>query len=123
MKSIILLPKNSAEKNILKIIGWFMNNLRFVITRSAMTNGILYPLCRYATTLPQRGGRRLTLPILNSSSNYGIATSALPPRDDNNSLLASDARGLKAGVGEVVSKFDKHLGGCDGVVHGAVGVV
>ena len=93
-------------------------------------------------------GRRLTLPILNSSSNYGIATSALPPRndnnklaafqlstltmglpqnfvlrDDNNSLLASDARGLKAGVGEVVSKFDKHLGGCDGVVNGAVGVV
>lgn len=55
--------------------------------------------------------------------NYGIATSTLPPRDDNNSLLASGARGLKAGVGEVVSKFDKHLGGCDGVVNGAVGVV
>ncbi len=55
--------------------------------------------------------------------NNGIATSTLPPRDDNNSLLASDASGLKASVGEVVSKFDKHLGGCDGVVNGAVGVV
>lgn len=86
-----------------------------------MTNRILYPLCRYATTLPQRGGglrcQYLTLPL----------TMGLPQdfvlRDDNNSLLASDARGLKAGVGEVVSKFNKHLGGCDGVVNGAVGVV
>ena len=42
-----------------------------------------------ATRRPSpRVGRRLTLPILNSSSNYGIATSALPPRNDNNKLAA-----------------------------------
>ena len=39
------------------------------------------------------------------------------------SLLAGDAMRLKAGFGEVVSKFDKHLGGCDCVINGAVGVV
>ena len=82
-----------------------MNNLRFVITRSAMTI-INWPHFNF----------QLSTLTMGLPQNFVL-------RDDNNSLLASDARGLKAGVGEVVSKFDKHLGGCDGVVNGAVGVV